>query len=88
MDLSREHDIIDSVEDLAGNIIRCHTEAKKIEKIAESHPMAVTPHYLNLIEPDNPDDPIKKMAVPSLAEMSLEGSFDTSLRETVSPSSW
>jgi KamA family protein len=51
---------------------------RKIEEITEHHPMAVTPHYLNLMRPGDPDDPIRKMAVPSAREMSLTGSFDTS----------
>ncbi len=70
--------VIKSVDQLNGAIMLSHGEIRRIEKITEDHPMAVTPHYLNLIVPNDPDDPIKKMAVPSFAETSLEGSFDTS----------
>ena len=78
MDLLKEHGVIESVDEVHENIMLPQHELQKIIEIAEQHPMAVTPHYLNLIEPANPHDPIKKMAVPSLGELSLEGSFDTS----------
>lgn len=40
--------------------------------------MQVTPYYFSLIDWNNPDDPIRKMAIPSLNELNLEGSYDTS----------
>jgi lysine 2,3-aminomutase len=40
--------------------------------------MQVTPYYFSLIDWSNPDDPIRKMAIPSLNELNLEGSYDTS----------
>lgn len=53
-------------------------EEKELKRIVHRHPMRITPYYMSLIEWDNPQDPIKKMAVPSLEEFSLEGSYDTS----------
>ncbi len=70
--------VIKTVDQLNGAIMLSHAEMYRIAKIIEEHPMAVTPHYLNLIATDDPNDPIKKMVVPSAAEMSFEGSFDTS----------
>jgi len=40
--------------------------------------MQVTPYYISLIDWSNPDDPIRKMAIPSLSELDLQGSYDTS----------
>ena len=40
--------------------------------------MRVSSHYLSLIDWTDPDDPIKKMAIPSLEESSLDGFYDTS----------
>ena len=40
--------------------------------------MRVTPYYMSLINWDDPDDPIRKMAIPSMDEFNLEGSYDTS----------
>ena len=53
-------------------------EKKKLKQITKRHPMRVTPYYMSLIDWDDPDDPIKKMAIPSLKELNLEGSYDTS----------
>jgi len=50
----------------------------KLNEIIKRHPMCVTPHYMSLIDWDNPSDPIKKIAIPSLTEFNLEGSYDTS----------
>ena len=40
--------------------------------------MRVTPYYMSLIDWDDPNDPIRKMAIPSFEESSLDGSYDTS----------
>lgn len=50
----------------------------KLKKIIERHPMRVAPYYMSLIDWDDPNDPIRKMAIPSFEESSLEGSYDTS----------
>jgi len=51
---------------------------RQLKRIIQRHPMRITPYYMSLIDWDNPSDPIKKMAVPSLEEFNLEGSYDTS----------
>lgn len=53
-------------------------EARGLADVAERHPMSVTQYYLSLIDWSDPDDPIRKMAIPSEAERSLLGSYDTS----------
>lgn len=40
--------------------------------------MRVTPYYLSLIDWSDPDDPIRKMALPSVEELNLGGFYDTS----------
>jgi KamA family protein len=55
-----------------------HDVEMKLNEIIKRHPMCVTPYYMSLIDWDNPSDPIKKIAIPSLAEFNLEGSYDTS----------
>ena len=54
------------------------TEKTKLDTIVKVHPMRISPYYLSLIDWNNPDDPIRKMAVPSVEELNLEGSYDTS----------
>ncbi|MDL2253125.1 KamA family radical SAM protein [Ruminococcaceae bacterium OttesenSCG-928-I18] len=53
-------------------------ERKRMDEILAQFPMSITPYYLSLIDFDDPEDPIRKMAIPSVAETDLSGSFDTS----------
>lgn len=49
-----------------------------LSQILERFPMSVPEYYLSLIDFSDPDDPIRRMCLPSLAEMNMTGSFDTS----------
>ncbi len=53
-------------------------EEKILENITQRHPMQVTPYYMSLIDWNDPCDPIRKMAIPSLEELDIHGSYDTS----------
>jgi KamA family protein len=53
-------------------------EEKQLKAIIERHPMQVSRYYLSLIDPHDPDDPIRKMAIPQVAETDLSGSYDPS----------
>lgn len=53
-------------------------EKKNLEDIIESYPMSIPKYYLSLINKDDPNDPIKKLCVPSILETDMSGSFDTS----------
>ena len=50
----------------------------KLKQIIERYPMSVPKYYLSLINKDDPDDPIKKLCIPSISETDMSGSFDTS----------
>ena len=50
-------------------------EAKDIREIADRHPMNIPRYYLELINPNDPDDPIRKLAIPSTDELILAGSM-------------
>lgn len=53
-------------------------EQERYEQIISRFPMMITPYYFSLIDPNDPNDPIARMCIPSEAELSPEGSFDTS----------
>ena len=53
-------------------------EEGRLRRIIERHPMSITPYYASLIDWNDPNDPIRQMAVPSLEELDLAGSYDTS----------
>jgi len=53
-------------------------EKRRLRKVVERHPMNVSRYYLSLIDWNDPDDPIRKMALPDADELILSGSYDTS----------
>jgi KamA family protein len=50
----------------------------KLKNIIDRYPMSIPRYYLSLINRDDPDDPIRKLCVPSILETDMSGSFDTS----------
>lgn len=78
-DLKKELEMnIRSVEELENYIKLTDAEREKLEKIVKLHPMSITRYYLSLIDPDDPEDPLRKIAVPSFDEFSQGGLYDTS----------
>lgn len=71
-------DSICTVEQLKDYIALSKKEGEQLKRVIQIHPMRVTPYYLSLIDWDDPHDPIRKMAVPSVHELNLQGSYDTS----------
>jgi lysine 2,3-aminomutase len=70
--------IISNVEQLKRYMELPSDEVKMLKKIIKVHPMRITPYYMSLIDWSDPDDPIRRMAVPSVEELSVEGFYDTS----------
>ena len=71
-------DIIGSVEQIAHKLGLSPDEKEQLKQVTQIHPMRISPYYLSLIDWNDPDDPIRKMAVPSLEEFNLDGFYDTS----------
>jgi len=69
---------ISNIEQLKNYTEVSPKEEKQLQKVIERHPMRITPYYLSLINWDDPNDPIKKTAVPSITELNLLGTYDTS----------
>jgi len=57
------------VEQLAQFIPLSNEEQAQLRLVIMRYPLSVTPYYLSLINPDDPDDPIRKQATPSTMEM-------------------
>jgi lysine 2,3-aminomutase len=53
-------------------------EKEQLAHVVQVHPMRISPYYLSLIDWSDPRDPIRKIAVPSLEELNLDGVYDTS----------
>ena len=62
-------------------------EKEKIKKVSEFFPMKLTSHYAKLIDWNNPDDPLRKIAVPFEEELQEWGYLDPSNEKkyTVAP---
>ena len=67
-----------SVEQLANYVDLSSNEKEQLEQVVQVHPMRVSPYYMSLINWNDPHDPVRKMVVPSLEELNLEGFYDTS----------
>lgn len=69
---------INSVEQFANKLGLSPEETEKLKQIEKIHPMRVSSYYLSLINWKDPDDPIRRMVLPSLEELNLAGFYDTS----------
>ena len=58
-----------SAEELARWIDPTPDEAKAISALAERFRFVITPYYASLMDPRNPDCPVRKQVVPRLAEL-------------------
>ncbi len=67
-----------SVQELQNLFQFGEEEMKPLSFIQEKYPVSVNPYYLSLINPNDPDDPLRKMSIPSVYELNRAGSFDTS----------
>jgi lysine 2,3-aminomutase len=62
---------ITTIEHLAGFIPLSNEERSQIKLVTRRYPLSVTPYYLSLINPDDPDDPVRKQAIPSIQEITM-----------------
>ncbi|MBI2850832.1 MAG: KamA family radical SAM protein [Chloroflexi bacterium] len=62
---------ITTVEQLNEFIPLSTEEQAQLRWVTMRYPLSITPHYLSLIDPCDPDDPIRKQAVPSILELSM-----------------
>ena len=69
---------ITTVEDLAEFVDMTRVEKTRLQKIVDRHPMSVTRYYASLIDWNDPDDPLRKMTIPSEGELDRAGIYDQS----------
>lgn len=65
-----------AVETLSQILPLSENELLTIKKVESSFRWAVSPYYISLIDPQNPQDPIRKMALPSIEELCIDGEID------------
>ena len=62
---------ITNINQLAQFIPLSSEEKAQLQLVTRRYPLSITPYYLSLINPDDPDDPIRKQAAPSVQEMTM-----------------
>ena len=73
---------ITSVERLSQLVPLSADEQAQIRLVTRRYPLSITPYYLSLINPDDPDDPVRKQAIPSILEIAMSGmGFEDPLAE-------
>lgn len=65
-DMSRA---VTKLSDLERLVKLTDDERHAIEELGESYPLKITRHYLNLLRPDDPSDPLRRVAIPSALEL-------------------
>jgi len=69
------HNNICSVDQLKEYLPLSADEERDLRQVTAVHPMNIPRYYLNLIEPDNPNDPIRRLAVPEADELIVAGAM-------------
>lgn len=65
--------------DRLGEVLKLsEDDAGQIREISDRYPICVPPYYLSLIDPDDPQDPIRRICIPGSQELSGTGVEDTS----------
>ncbi|NLO90064.1 MAG: glutamate 2,3-aminomutase [Clostridia bacterium] len=73
-------------EDLAKVINLTEKEIKEINEVGKTYRWAVSPYYASLMDPDDPNCPVRKQAIPSIYEITVPlGEPDPMAEEYTSP---
>lgn len=70
--------LIQEIDELTAHLELSPDEISMLRTVTEKYPMAIPEHYLSLVDPGDPDDPIKRMCVPRREELQGGGMLDTS----------
>ncbi|HOQ76603.1 MAG TPA: KamA family radical SAM protein [Thermoclostridium sp.] len=63
-------------EDIRDIIGLTEDETERIRKVTEKYRFAISPYYLSVIDPDDPDCAVKRQAIPSFEELNEQGELD------------
>lgn len=66
---------ITSVDELKRYISLPAAEEADLRRIHEIHPLNIPRYYLSLVDPEDPDDPIRRLCVPDTQELVVAGSM-------------
>lgn len=77
--------MIETISDLRTFLPLSDTEAAHIDRVGAVYPWRITEYYAGLMDPDNPDCPIRLQAVPDPRELDAYGVDDPLEEEGCSP---
>ena len=66
---------VTSVAELEAYLPLNDAERSDLAEVADKHPMNIPRYYLDLIDPNDPHDPIRKLAVPTTDELIVAGAM-------------
>ncbi|MEA3353567.1 MAG: KamA family radical SAM protein [Campylobacterota bacterium] len=72
---------INSIDKLKQYVDLEDDEETSLREVVDKHPMNIPRYYLNLIDHNNPDDPIKKLAYPSEDELVIAGAMGETTKD-------
>jgi len=62
---------ITTIEDLSKYVHLSPQERSRLRLVSIKYPLAITPYYLSLMNPDDPADPIRRQSLPAPEELSI-----------------
>ena len=84
MDLDWKEELsnnITSVDELKDYLPLSYDEEADLRAVTEAHPMNIPRYYLSLIDTHDPDDPIRKLAVPAVEELVVAGAMGDTTKD-------
>ena len=64
---------VNSLKKLKQYVSLTAEEENSMQEVLDNHPMNITRYYLSLIDPSDPNDPIRKLAIPTAEELVVAG---------------
>jgi L-lysine 2,3-aminomutase len=64
---------VNSLEKLKQYVSLTIEEENSMQEVLDNHPMNIPRYYLSLINPNDPNDPIRKLAIPTAEELVVAG---------------
>ena len=72
---------VNSIDSLKNYVELTSDEEKVLRDVVDKHPMNIPRYYLSLIDPSDPNDPIKKLALPSEDELIVAGAMGETTKD-------
>lgn len=72
---------VNSIDSLKNYMELSTAEEKVLRDVVDEHPMNIPRYYLSLIDPNDPNDPIRKLALPSEDELVVAGAMGETTKD-------